>query len=76
MTRKGVVCGCGQISARCEEYGEDKHLPEGIRIFIKVDASPEFDDAQRQRLLAAAGKCPVKRMLMGQLKNGVTTEYE
>lgn len=29
---------------------------------------------QRERLLRAAGRCPVKRMLGGELKNGIQTE--
>jgi uncharacterized OsmC-like protein len=47
-----------------------------MRVFVKIDASDDFDEKMRARLLAAAAKCPVKRMLTGQLKNGVTAEYE
>lgn len=59
---------------KCEEYGEGPHLPDGVRVKVSIDG--DLDDKQRERLLAAAGKCPVKRMLMGQLKDGVTTVLE
>lgn len=62
-----------KLAVECEEYngGEDKHLPAGIRVTVSLDS--DLDEGQIQRLLAAASKCPVKRMLKGELKDGVTT---
>jgi uncharacterized OsmC-like protein len=63
-----------KITVRAEEYGGEGHLPEGLRVLVKLDST--FDAEQKARLIAAAGKCPVKRMLSGQLKQGITTAYE
>lgn len=62
-----------RLAVECEEYqGEDKHLPAGIRVTVSMDGS-NLNEEQTKRLLAAAGKCPVKRMLKGELQDGVTT---
>lgn len=61
-----------RIGVECKEYGKDKHLPSHIRVRVSLDS--DLDAEQTQRLLAAAGKCPVKRILKGELKEGITTE--
>ena len=64
-----------KLAVRCEEIeGEDKHIPQGIKVIISLDSN--LDEAAKARVLAAAGKCPVKRMIMGDMKDKVTTVFE
>jgi putative redox protein len=60
-----------RLAVECEEVGEEEqHLPAGIKVTVSLDA--DLDEEQTRRLLAAAGKCPVKRMLKGELREGFT----
>ncbi len=63
-----------RLAVQCEEAGQEGHLPAGIRVSVSLDS--DLDAEQTRRLLAAAGKCPVKRMLRGELQDGVTTVLE
>ena len=47
----------------CEECEETEGYIERIRVRLRVDG--ELDDQQRARLLEIAGKCPVRRTLLG-----------
>ena len=62
-----------KMGVKVEEYGADQHLPLGIRVHVEMESN--LDDEQKQRLLTAAGKCPVKRMFGGGMKEGITTVW-
>lgn len=48
-----------------------QHMPDGVS--LKVEFVGTLTAAQRRQLLAAAAACPVKRMLQGQMPEGVAT---
>jgi putative redox protein len=60
-----------KMSVTCSEHGDDHHVPLGIE--VRVSLKSNLDEEQIQRLMTAAGKCPVKRMLSGGIKEGITT---
>lgn len=60
-----------KMSVTCSEHGDDHHVP--TRIEARVSLKSNLDEDQIKRLMAAAGKCPVKRMLLGGIKEGITT---
>lgn len=60
-----------KMEVEVSEQGEDHHLPLSLQ--VKVTLHSNLDEEQVTRLLAAASKCPVKRMLGGGLKDGITT---
>ena len=60
-----------KMEVHVSEHGEEHHLPLGLQVKVSLDSN--LDEEQVTRLLAAASKCPVKRMMSGGLKDGITT---
>lgn len=60
-----------KLSVSCSEHGDDQHVPLNIQVELKLRSN--LDEEQIKRLVAAAEKCPVKRMMKGGVKNGITT---
>ena len=60
-----------KMTVTCSEHGDDHHVPWGIE--IRVSLKSNLDEDQIKRLMTAAGKCPVKRMMGGGIKEGITT---
>lgn len=48
------------------------HVPEGLHIRLQLDG--DLTPEQRERILAIAGRCPVKQMMTGKMPLGVTSE--
>lgn len=46
------------------------HLPDGLDVVVTL-AGAGLTRAQRERLLRAAARCPVKRALAGEMRDGV-----
>ena len=44
---------------------------QGLEVYIELEGS--LTEQQVDRLQRAAGRCPVKRMLLGELRDGVRT---
>jgi len=64
-----------RVECRVDEFFEDgdrgKHLPLGLRVWVRLDG--HLTPPQRERLVRAAERCPVKRMIAGDMKEGVVT---
>ena len=56
-----------------EHTPEGGHLPDGLSLELELRGE-QLSAAQRDRLLRAAARCPVKRMLAGEMQQGVHTE--
>ena len=54
-----------------EHTAENAHVPDGLS--LELELIGELTEQQRERLLRAASKCPVKQMLTGGIKDGVST---
>jgi len=62
------------VQVRVEEHtAEGAHVPQSLSLQLRLRGE-ELTEAQRQRLLRAAGNCPVKRMLKGDMAGGIETE--
>lgn len=48
------------------------HVPEGLHVVLYLDG--DLTSQQRERILAVAGKCPVKQMMTGKMPLGITSE--
>ena len=48
----------------------EEHMPHGVELRVALRGAA-LTPAQRERLLRAAERCPVKRMLAGQMPGGV-----
>lgn len=63
------------VSVRVREHfapgDAAKHMPLGLTVSIALEGSLTAE--QRARLLRAAEKCPVKRIISGDLKEGIQT---
>lgn len=55
-----------------EQTPEGGHLPDGVEMEVVLEGE-QLTEAQRQRLLRAAAKCPVKQMFSGGMRDGITT---
>jgi len=60
-----------KMTVTCSEHGDDHHVPLGIE--VRVSLKSNLDEDQIKRVMTAAGKCPVKRMMGGGMKEGITT---
>ena len=49
------------------------HRTRACQKDVEVALEGDLSEAQRQRLLAAVGACPVKRMLTGEMAEGLRT---
>ena len=50
----------------------EQHHPERLDVEITL-SGPLLTEAQRERLLRAASRCPVKRMLSGDMPGGIVS---
>eukprot|EP00241_Pyramimonas_parkeae_P009217 CAMPEP_0114250688 /NCGR_PEP_ID=MMETSP0058-20121206/14841_1 /TAXON_ID=36894 /ORGANISM="Pyramimonas parkeae, CCMP726" /LENGTH=80 /DNA_ID=CAMNT_0001364381 /DNA_START=478 /DNA_END=720 /DNA_ORIENTATION=+ len=52
-----------------ENTKADHHLPDGLEMLLKFKGP--LTSIQKERLRRAANTCPVKRMLKGEMINGI-----
>lgn len=55
-----------------ENTPEGGHLPDGVELDVSLEGEA-LSTAQKERLMRAAERCPVKRMMTGGMRDGVTT---
>lgn len=55
-----------------ETVAPGQHLPEQLELTLTL-TGPNLTEAQRERLLRAAARCPVKRMLSGDMPGGIVS---
>ena len=69
-TRSGFPLERVRVRA-AEHTQEGAHVPDGLSLSIEL-VGEQLTKQQRERLLRAATKCPVKQMLAGGMKDGVS----
>jgi uncharacterized OsmC-like protein len=70
-TRSGFPLVRVRVRA-AEHTQEGAHVPDGLSLSIELEGE-QLTEPQRERLLRAASKCPVKQMLAGGMRDGVST---
>ncbi|CAM9984377.1 unnamed protein product [Phaeothamnion confervicola] len=59
-----------------EKTPQGGHLPDGVHVTVRLRSGSKqypLSEDQRARLLRAAERCPVKRMMGGAMAGGITT---
>ncbi len=61
------------VSCRVRENTRPgEHTPQGLELELHL-VGPQLTEAQRARLLRAAANCPVKKMLSGNMPEGIAS---
>lgn len=62
-----------RVSVTVKEVSEkDLHgtIPDGLQMTISLEG--DLSDAQKERLLEISARCPVKQMMLGKMRDGIS----
>ncbi|CAI5517962.1 unnamed protein product [Closterium sp. Naga37s-1] len=65
------LCSNSSRHVHCYHCQTDGRLPDGLRLLLRLEGP--LSTEQKERLLEIAGKCPVKQMMLGKMRQAIKT---
>jgi putative redox protein len=61
-----------RVTVTVKEMGKDLHgtLPDGLQLIVSLEG--ELTTAQKERLIEVSANCPVKKMMLGKMRDGIS----